>query len=96
MLFCSKQIKKRKIVLIGPLGGRSEHPVPIGSRTKPSAPIGDNNTITSTALRRAVFADVGERGGGVIRAEGKETRSMDAAGTRLDSYFTKTPVIEMN
>jgi hypothetical protein len=49
-----------KSVPIGSPAGQNEPPVSIGSQTQPSEPIGDKNRITSLALKRAVFAGLGE------------------------------------
>jgi hypothetical protein len=53
----------------GPIGspvGQNEPPVPIGSQTQPSEPIGDKNRITSLALKRAVCAGIGNDGGEAV------------------------------
>jgi hypothetical protein len=50
-----KGMEDRKSVLIGSPVEQKEPPVPIGSHTQPSEPIGDKNRITSLALKRAVF-----------------------------------------
>jgi hypothetical protein len=49
--------------LVRPQGRMNQPPVPIGSQTQPSEPIRDKNRINSLALKRAVFAGLGENRG---------------------------------
>jgi hypothetical protein len=59
---------------VGSPAGQNEPTVFIGSQTKQREPIGDKNRISSLALRKAVFAGLGEdRGCDVM---GREPRSM--------------------
>jgi hypothetical protein len=46
--------KLSKSVPVGSPVGQNEPPVPIGSHTQPSEPIGDKNRITSMTIKRAV------------------------------------------
>jgi hypothetical protein len=45
---------------VGSPVGQNEPPVPIGSHTQPSEPIGDRNRIASLAVKKAVFAGLGK------------------------------------
>jgi hypothetical protein len=47
---------------------QNEPPVPIGSHTQPSEPIGDKNRITIMALKRAGGAGLGKDRGEAVRA----------------------------
>jgi hypothetical protein len=47
--------------------GYDEPPVPIGCQTQPSEPVGDKNRVSILALKRAVFAGLGEHKGEVGR-----------------------------
>jgi hypothetical protein len=63
-------------VAVGSPVGQNEPPVPIGSQTQPSEPIGDKNRITSLALKRAVCAGLGNEGGEVVSVWWTENRGV--------------------
>jgi hypothetical protein len=55
-----REMEGRKLVPVGSPVGQNDPPVPIGSRTQPSEPIGEENKITSMALKRAVCVGIGK------------------------------------
>jgi hypothetical protein len=55
-----REMEDSKSILAGSPVAHNEPPVPIGSQTQPSEPIGDKNRIISPALKSAGYAGVGE------------------------------------
>jgi hypothetical protein len=55
-----REIEEQNPIPIGSPVGQNELPLPTGSQTQPSEPIGDKNRITNMALKRARCAGLGK------------------------------------